>query len=291
MDEQIDTGTGVNDGQPESVLGTEEHDGQPSLQDRSVEEPQTGAESTEEIGPEHKSYKEIQASYTKASQKAAELERRIQEYESKFTPYGGADALLQQAQQLVQDPEFTKWAESRNQNTVKDDIYTQFGIDPTQDRETANTVDAVMKIAESVVQKKLEAKDAEHRQQITQIKNEQAQERVRGYLGKLRSTPGYERIDDLREEMMKASDLLAPEKRANPSLEDLQDLYWMAARRTGMFEELQASAYQKRLESKKSKSLDKPSPSTSKAPQTNFNNLKEAFSAAKKLHGVSELKF
>jgi len=289
MDEQIETGTDPSPGEP--VTGTEVSDGQPDIPDRSVEEPQPGAESTEEIGPEHKSYKEIQSSFTRKAQEAADLKRRLDEIEGKFQPYGGPDQLLEQAQKLVKDPEFTKWAESRGQNNMKDDIYSQFGINPESDPETARTVEAVMKIAESVVQQRLQQNEMEHRNELSQVKNEVAQERVRGYLDKLRKTPGYDKIDDLREDMMKASDLLAPEKRSNPTMEDLQDLYWMAARRNGMFEELQANAYQQRLQAKKSKSLDKPSPSTSGVPETNFNNIAEAFRAAKKVHGISEVKF
>ncbi len=281
MDETAAVGTTGDFGEPAEV-GTIEPGGEPQQEDVSEGQPETGPEPSEEFGPEHKSYKEIQSAFSKKSEEAKALQDRISKLESQFQPLGGVEQALQSMMQLAYDPDFQKWAGSRGQEAdPKLEMYNQFGIDPETDPDTARTLDAVSQIADMRAKAQLQSMQ----QEVQNMKTELAREKVTGYLSQLRQTEGFEHLDDLRETMASMSEFMAPEKRSNPSMEDIKDLYWMAASRSGKIDEYAQTAYKRQLEKKKTLSQEKPSSSTKGSPVAEVNSIMDAFNLAKQQMG------
>jgi hypothetical protein len=84
-----------------------------------------------------KSYKELQAEFTKRTQKQAELEASLKQLDA----YGGIDNLVQSIQYMRSDPDFQKYVLSKQQKN-------ELGVDTTDmDNETKEALGLVDKIA------------------------------------------------------------------------------------------------------------------------------------------------
>ena len=242
-------------GQPEA--GASETGGEP-----------TGVEGLPEdwtpelLADRYKSYQELQREF-------GERNEAFKTLEGQFTPYGGVDKLLETAHYLQGNPRFQEWAKEEQERSYYGD---------TQQDLTDENRQAV-EIVERIVNQRVEQalKD-----RVAPLENGYKEKSLAENFGKMDGIYG----SDWREQqnsMTKLAESLPKSVQDNPSLEDIQDLYWNSLRRdgSGKFEAMQAKMYQKKLESTKSKSTEKPSSVPTGRLGQKISSMAEAFNVAK----------
>ena len=251
-DAVIDNNT---EGQPEP--GASETGGEP-----------TGVEGLPEdwtpelLADRYKSYQELQREF-------GERNEAFKTLENKFSPYGGVDKLVESAQYLQNNPRFQEW--------VKEEQERSYYGDTQQDLTDENR--QAVEIVERIVNQRVEQalKD-----RVAPLENGYKEKSLAENFGKMDGIYG----SDWREQqtsMTKLAESLPKSVQDNPSLEDIQDLYWNSLRRDGggKFEAMQAKMYQKKLESTKSKSTEKPSSVPTGRLGQKISSMAEAFNVAK----------
>jgi hypothetical protein len=221
-------------------------------------------EGMEHIPAEHreKSYKALQAEYTKLNTQFKKLEQ-----------YGGPDQMIQWAEYLAKNPRFSEWVQNeqgRNILGVKEDEL---------DEQQQKALNVVRTIAEQVA----DAKIKQIRQTEIAPLSEKYKEKL---LDEHFSTMDkkYEGWRELQDDMAEMSESLSKEAQDNPSFEDLEDLYFKALRKTGKINDYAAEMHNKKLQQMKSKTTEKPSAAPASAPKQ-FKTIAEAFAYAKQQHG------
>jgi hypothetical protein len=211
----------------------------------------------------HKSYKSLQAEYT-----------RIKEGEKRFEPYGGSDKLAQWAEYLQNNPRFAEWVKNeqgRNAMGIKEG-------DLDEDQQKA--LDAVRRIAESVVDARVRQ---EIKEKVAPLSEAYKQQTLERHFSKMDELYGKE-WHELRDTMSEMSEHLPEKSQDNPQFEDVEDLYFKALRKSGKFDSYAAKQHEKKIQSKKAMSSDRPSTAAGSAP-IKSKSIKEAFEAAKRQHG------
>ena len=242
------------EGQPGA--GTEQAGGEPTAVEGLPED-----WTAETLGERYKSYTELQSEFGKRNDAFKDLE-------GKFAPYGGFEKLLESAQYLQNNSSFQEWVKSEQEKGY----YGDKNEDLTDENKQA--VEIVQRIVDSRVEQAL-------KERVTPLEN--------GW--KERATAeNFKKMDDMfgndwreqQDSMAKLGSTLPDSVQDNPSFDDIQDLYWSSLRRDGKMDAVMAKTYQKKLESTKSKSTEKPAsaPATGKSSQK-VSTMTQAFNLAK----------
>jgi hypothetical protein len=265
--ETVPTGSEV---QAESNLGSGEPQGSTENNGESVKgeanrEP-SGEGLFDGMKPEdlHKSYKSLQSEYTKAQTAIKKLEK-----------YGGPDQLTQWADYLSNNQEFAKWAQSQHDKNV---LGTQEEVDPDQQK----ALDAVRKIAESIVDQRV--KDL-YQKDVAPLSEAYKQQMLQGHFEKMDSKYGKD-WHEMRDTMSELSENLPKSVQDRPGMEDIEDLFFKALRKTGKMDTYVKHQYEKELTAKKAKSTERPS-TTPQAGSKSATSIQEAFEMAKRAHNVT----
>ncbi len=211
----------------------------------------------------HKSYKSLQSEYTKAQTAIKKLEK-----------YGGPDQLAQWADYLSNNPEFAKWAQAQQNKNV---LGTE-EVDPDQQK----ALDAVRKIAESIVDQRV--KDL-YNKEVAPLSETYKQQMLQSHFETMDTRYGKD-WHEMRDVMSELSESLPKSTQDRPTMDDIEDLYFKALRKTGKMEAFARKSYEKVLVEKKSKSTERPSaaPAAGAKPAT---SIQEAFEMAKRAHNMS----
>jgi len=242
--------------------GSADADGEAGKGSASAGKEPAGAGLFDGMTPEqlHKSYKHLQAEFTK--------EKGVSK---KFEAYGGADQVLQWTQYLINNPDFANWITSQKTKNA-------LGIDEsTLDDQSKAALDAVRKIAKSVVQDEVNRV----RKEMAPISEAQSAALLETHFAKMDKEYG-EDWHEMRDLMSELSENLPEHTLSNPKFEDVEDLYFKALRKTGKLEAYAEKKLQKKMDNKKGKSTDKPGATGETAPKR-ANSIKEAFEQAKSM--------
>src|SRR5512139_3162289 len=193
----------------------------------------------------HKSYKSLQGEYTKVQQAIKKLEK-----------YGGPDQIAQWADYLQNNPRFAEWVQ-------KEQMAKSTGLDDAEmDDATKKAYETVRKIADT-------ATDMKVRQvlqnEIAPLAEAHKQLILEKHFSTMDDKYGKE-WNEMRDMMSELSEELSQRAQNNPTIDDIEDLYFKALRKSGKFDAFAAKQYQKKLTDKKAKSTDKPGSPAPSAP-------------------------
>ena len=207
-----------------------------------------------------KSYKEIQGKFTKTSQENAEIRKQMETIVKQAERYGGIEQLFNTANQLSNNPQFQEWIQRQ-----------QMG--GQYDEETMNALNLVRNIATNVVKQEIQQA---MKTQVEPLANTYKEQNIMRLFGKMDEKYGAE-WREMSAEMNESAGEFPIAKLDNPTLDDLEDLYMRALRKTGKFDDFAAKSYEKRLKDKKDKATGIPASSpagTGKTPKP--KNIHEA---------------
>lgn len=263
------TELGSSEGQPDSLqLGPDTTEKQ-SVQDTSSESEQLGGDSLEKPTQTEETfttdqYKELQGQFTKVSQSASDLEKIV-------AKFGGMDNVLQHMEFLSGNERFGDWLKGERQRELT-------GGEPGSelDEETKKALGIVENVADERINRAIHDRV------------DPLAEQLKGML--LEKTMGL--MDDKHgdswrkygEDMKELSTSLPQSVQDNPSVKDMEALYYRALSETGDIEKVMRAKYEANLQDKKSKSIIPPGAPQSIAPKKS-TNMAEALGNAEKLLG------
>ena len=264
MSAELEAVQEVSDVPAESEVMSGEPQGSTENQGESVEGEPNGEPSGEGLfdgmKPEqlHKSYKSLQSQYTKVQESLKKLEK-----------YGGPDQLIGWADFLSNSQEFAQWVQSQQNKNI-------LGT-PEVDEEQQKALDAVRRIAESIVDQRV--KDL-YQKEVAPLSETYKQQMLQSHFEGMDKTYGAD-WHEMRDVMSELSEELPQNVQDNPSYEDIEDLYFKALRKTGKIQTYAKKMYEKELSAKKAKAVDRPSsaPQAGSKPAT---SIQEAFEMAKR---------
>jgi hypothetical protein len=208
----------------------------------------------------HKSYKSLQGQYTKVNEAIKKLER-----------FGGPDQISQWAEYLSNNPRFAEWVQKEQAAKVT-------GLDESEmDETTRKAYDTVKKIADNTADQKVRAI---LESEIAPLAAAYKQQLLDTHFKAMDSKYGKD-WHELRDTMSELSADLPARVQNKPTLDDIEDLYFKALRKSGKFDAFAANQYQKKLTEKKARSTDKPSSVAQSAPKQ-YKSIAEAFADAKR---------
>lgn len=213
-------------------------------------------------------YKTLQTDYGKRNESFKELEGKLSSLDS----YGGLEQMQQWASYLNNNESFAEWV--KQEQTKERDNH--LGLDNEDlDDDTRRALDLVRKEAEYIADQRI--KEA-MQNQVDPLVAENKERSLQMNMDKMDET--YDDWREVQDEMSELAAKLPPELQDNPTFETLDDLYWKAMRTSGKMETFAAKQYEKRLESRKATSTEKPS-SVGKGSSKKAMTMAEAFAMAK----------
>ncbi len=212
-----------------------------------------------------KSYKSLQGEYTKGQQTMKELNDSL-------APYGGQEQILQWAQYLNSNASFAKWVQSEQQKRA---LGTQGDPESEVDPETQKALDIVERVAGQKA-------DQMYQEKVAPIENAMKQERLAENMSLMDKDPAYADWRDFQDQMADIAETLPEGMQDNPSLDDIQNLYWMAVRKSGNMDAVMSKSYGKMLKSKQSKSTERPATQSNQGSLRKAMSVTEAFEQAKR---------
>lgn len=262
--DQQGTVTDVEQPQGDSDVGG----GEPTEKVQPSEEP--SGEGSEEITPEHKSYKEMQSAYTKSQQRLKDYEKQMASLEE----FGGVRGITDWATYLKQNPRFAEWV-AQEQKLAHGET-DEFADQPEETREAWEKVRKM--INENTQQKVAEA--------VAPMINTLRKKAMDDIATKMSKKYGDDwKDDEIRQTMAELSEKLPPQTRANPTLDDFEDLFMRSLRHTGRMESYMRRLYERNVQEKKKKSVETPVVPQGGAPEGKPKDMWEAFQRVKKRQG------
>ncbi len=289
MTEESVTGPEIEDGYPEQ--GPESTDGYPdqeSVADDGHPESQPDPQEEAALGGNwEQRYKDLQSHQTKVNQELAQTRQNLDLINNAFHGYGGIQEAARMLQTVTSNSDIRSILEQQvSQKTAPDPIALAraVGLDPA-DEDQINALNVVQKVTESVVKPLIE-KTQIYEDRLREIESGMTYERGQALAKQMDQK--YPNWREYEGSMARLISNLSPEVQRNPTLETIEALYGAAVLQSGKLEEIGETVYRKKVESMKSKSIDKPKtggPQTSKPAGT----WDEAFKLAMKQHGVEGL--
>lgn len=209
------------------------------------------------------SYKELQTTYQEGKDSTADLEGR-------FSQYGGIDKLLETANFLSSNPRFQTWMDTEKNFQATGSESTE-AISPDQQK----AMDTVRNIAQQVFQEAFDSKVSPIAQSVN---SDQLERNMASMKDK------YPDFMEFKQEMSELASGWPQEVQDNPSVKQLDNLYWEALRQNpAKWEAKMRDIYEKNLAEKKSQSTEKPSGSQTTGSGTgDASSWTEALAMAKK---------
>ncbi|MDE2015952.1 MAG: hypothetical protein KGJ89_05000 [Patescibacteria group bacterium] len=210
-----------------------------------------------------KSYKELQAEFTRRNQSYSELEKT-------FSPYGGHEQVQQWLQYLQGNPRFAEWVKTEQERSI-------LGI-PSQDMDddTRKALEVVNNVTKAQI-------DEAMRQKVEPLADHYKEQIIENSMGQMDAKyPGWR---DMQDVMADLSDNLPPDRQDSPTLEDFESLYATALIKTGKIRDFGKQVYERDLQARKKMSIEKPSSATGNMSPGKINNMTEAWLAAKRQMG------
>jgi hypothetical protein len=229
----------------------------------------SGTELPEGITPEmlselgympDKDYKSLQGEFSKKTD-------ALKAAEEQFGKYGGADKVLEWVGYLDGNAEFAKWVQSQQDEKL-------YGQDKSQfDDETRQAMELVERIADEKI---AEAMRLRVDPLANSYKSRLLQESFKTMDGK------YDDWREMEGPMEVLSHTLPPDVADNPSVSDLEALYFRALAQEGKLEDYGRKVYERNLTALKTKNTDKTTASGASGGRKPSNTIAEGFAAAKK---------
>lgn len=207
----------------------------------------------------HDSYKSLQTELGKRTEAS-------NEFEAKFQKYGGADRLLELADYLDGNEGFASFVKTQQQadvlGTSADDI----------DDDTKRAMDIVQGMSRTEIERMYQEK-------VAPLENHLKEQQLAVNVGAM--SEKYENFNDMKETMADLAKDLPENIQDNPSLEDMEDLYWKAIRVSGKMDEYAAKTYAAKLEKAKKQSMDTPTKKAEPSRLTGKLSMLDSYEAAK----------
>ena len=212
----------------------------------------------ENLSPEaQKHFKTLQTKLTKRTEGYNKLK-------SDFDSFGGAEQAIEWLRYLADNKDFAKWVDeqkSRKTLGVTDDD----GLDD----DTRRAMDIVRKLARE-----------EAERMVAPLTQAQSKAHINEVMSQMDTKyPGWQAY---KESMGELAESFPESIQNNPSLKNLETLYFMAINESGKMDEYAAKSYEKKLKSMKDKTINKPTSTPAIEGFKKAKTLREAFEIAKK---------
>lgn len=261
-------------GQPEGSVGAKE---EAKLEKNSVldeaevnaGEKKTGSE--EEPGKKENADNFIESLSPEAQQHFKSLQTKLtkrtegyNKLKEQFDVYGGADQAAQWLSYLADNEDFAKWVkEQQGRKTL--------GVkgDEGLDEDTQKAMEIVRKLARE-----------EAERVVAPLTQAQSKSHINEVMGQMDTKyPGWQ---EYKETMGELAENFPESVQNKPSLRDLESLYFLALNETGKMDDYASKMYEKKLQSMKNKTIEKPAPSQTSEGHKPARTLREAFEIAKR---------
>ncbi len=215
----------------------------------------------ETLADRHKDYTSLQKEFGERNEANKALE-------DKFAPYGGIEKLLESAQYLSNNSRFQEFVKEEQERNL-------YGDDHEMSDENRKALDIVKNLVGEEVSRIVQNR-------VVPLENGLKEKALAENFKKMDGLYGNEWREQ-QISMTKLAESLPESVQDNPTIEDIHDLYWNSLRRDGggKFEAMQAKMYEKKLESTKSKSTEKPSSVPTGRLGQKISSMAEAFNVAK----------
>lgn len=215
----------------------------------------------ETLKANHKSYTDLQSEFTKRNEASKALDER-------FSPYGGADKLIESAQYLSNNPRFQEFVKAEQERSI-------YGENQEITDENREALEIVKKLVNDQVSQIV-------RDRVVPLENSRKEKALESNFEDMDKQYGNEWREQ-QESMTKLAESLPEHIQDNPGFADIEDLYWNSLRRDGgdKFNAALARTYQKKLESTKMKSIEKPGSVPAGRLGLKISNMSDAYNAAK----------
>ena len=262
-------GTGVGDGEPleggtglgngESGDDARQTGGEPGS---ATELPEgMTAETLKELGyiPDT-DYKSLQSEFSKKTDE-------YKESRGQFDRFGGQAQVYQWIDYLDGNPKFAEWVKSQQEENLYGQPASEFDADTKQ----------AMELVERIVDERIQgAMKTQVAPLADSYKSRLLQETFKTMDGKF---PEWRAVEGTMESL---SHGLPPEVADNPSVTDLEALYFRALAEEGKLVDFGKREYERTLEALKNTNTEKPTAGGSKQGYTKSNSIAEAFAAGKR---------
>jgi len=233
--------------------------------------PDTNGESTAEslfdgmtAAQLHKSYKSIQGEYTK-----------VNEGMKMLSQYGTPEQIGQWAGYLQNNPRFADWVKQEQGRNA-------MGIN---EGELDEDQQKAMNVVQNIVQQTVDTRLKElHKQEIEPLADKYKEDSLDKIWGKMDEKYGIE-WRDLKDDMGDLSEDLPSKVADNPSLKNVEALYFQALAEAGKLDAYAAKKYEASLKEKQKKSTGEKPTDHSGSQKTKYGSMHEAFEAAKRSAG------
>ncbi|MCK5021226.1 MAG: hypothetical protein KAS32_29720 [Candidatus Peribacteraceae bacterium] len=207
----------------------------------------------------HKSYKEMQADYTKMKQAVKALDE-----------YGGLDGTSSTLAYLRGNDDFHKFVEAQRNKDA-------YGFDQTDmEPDQKSAIDLVEKISSKSVSDAMDKVIAERLAPLEKKIKETSLNKV--FSGMDDKYPEWRGLQDVMGDL---AERLSPEVYSDPGFEDVEALYHLALSKAGKFDDYAAKRYQHMLEQKKKNDTGKPAAHAGASEPGRARTMREALAMAK----------
>ena len=261
------------DGQPIQDLGSAE--GQPTDEGQVIQDAEpTGVEGASEAStPESLNYESMYKELQKEFGSRNETLKGFEDANEKMAAFGGSDQLVGWASYLQGNPRFAEFIQAEQDR----ENHEQMGYSDDMDDDTKQAMDLVRKEAERIADVKIQEA---LRDRVDPIANRYKEEQLESNLGQMDDKFG-DSWREVQDEMAQLAEGLPLEVQDAPSFDVLEDLYWKALRTTGKMDSVMAGMYEKKLNTKKAQSSERPASNAGQGQAKKAMTLEQAFQMAK----------
>jgi len=271
-DSSLDTvsGTDPNVGQP---AGSEPWGGEPNASGHEGVKP-AGEDMTSNDNNEpakdaaywERQYKELQSDYGKRNETFGQLKER-------FDQYGGFEDGLAVLDFLNGSEDFAEF--------IKNQGNKLYGVDVDEDPTQAEAIRLVERVADSRSERRIKPLE-EKLDQIMQLERRRA---VENHLNSMDDM--YPNWEEQKESMEKLSHELPASIRENPTLEQMEALYFLSLKRDGKLDQYAKSQLEKEMADKRANASDMPPVSSGVTDEGEIKDMADAWNRAKRKLGIT----
>ena len=247
----------------------DEDDGEPSESEELSEDVE------ETLGDQaEKSYKELQKVYGKGQEELKTLRSKMDQIEGAAGRYGGPEKMGEILDFVTTDPEMLAILQQKTGGS------NQLGIDTEGlSEEGKNALRLVDQIAEKRIEKALQDYDARVQSKLSPVLEKQRERELDGFMDKLDKKYGEEWMESL-ETMETLAQSMPEDVLENPTMDDMEDLFFKALRKEGKLEQFVGKQVTQKTRQKKSRSVGRSNSTdlegASEKPKTMFDAAKIA---------------
>lgn len=188
-----------------------------------------------------------------------------------FEKFGGAEQAIQWLSYLAEDKNFAEWVTTQQNPQEASKLSEE--VDDGMDEETRRAMEIVRKLAQEEAQKA-----------IAPLTAVQSRAKIHDVMGEMDTK--YPQWREVQEDMGRMASNLPENVQNNPSVKDLEALYFMTLADSGKMDDYAANVHEAKLRAMKEKTTPKPVAQGRATPNMTAKSFKDAARMAKEQLGL-----